>query len=228
MNDEVYLKTENGGIWEKNPHLAYAIYTFIGTIIFFALLFIMPSFMSTTLLVTVSFILFLTILVCLAVKSNQRHNMSKSTAFIKRDGKLYAIQLLYAKKELGTETSRNMAYMPSGTVLQAAALDNNFKAAKNVQAHEKEVRERREKAENFVIALDDILGYLNSKPKKYHVLSDNKRTKLDTLFSNIENNGLVYIETKNGKCTAKFTNCYGTIVEEIDKMNIDPTNFSCG
>ncbi|MBD5106465.1 MAG: hypothetical protein HDT41_05750 [Lachnospiraceae bacterium] len=253
MNDEVYLKTETGGLWEKNTRLAFAIYTFIGIIIFFTFLLAIPLFIPTipiTLWSVVIFILFLIILVYLTVKLNQRHNMSKSTAFIKRDGKLYAIQLLYTKEKLGTETSRNMIYMPSGTALQSTTLDNNFKVATDVLAYEKDIRERREKAESFVIALDDILEHLSNKPEEYHLLSDNKRTKLDNLFRyHVENNGLAYIETKNStynflildnpeimnrnknnftiafhnekneKCTAKFTNCYGNIMEEIDKMN---------
>lgn len=250
MNDEIYLKTENGGIWEKNPHLAYALYTLVGTIIFFTFVFIMSSFIPITLLVIVSFILFLIILVYLAMMMNQRHNMSKSTAFIKRDGKLYAIQLLYTNKALGTETTRNMVYTPSGSVLQAATFDNNSKVASDVQAHEKELKKRREKAESFVMALDDILKHLENNPKDYQVLSNDKRSKLDNLFRyNVENNGLINIETdnalymflilnnpkiidenkknftirfyneKNELCNAKFSNCFGNIIKEINKMN---------
>ena len=96
------------------------------------------------------------------------------------------------------------------------------------------------------MALDDILGYLKINPKKYHLLPDSKRSRLDNLFMyNVENNGLVDIETKNAKykflilnnpeivnqnkkhftinfyneknelCTAKFSNCYGNIVDGI-------------
>lgn len=248
MEDKIYMKNQDGGIWEKNPNFAYAITMLLGMIPYFVITFLMTYILPDTAAVIIGFVLFIVVLVSMAIKLNQRHNMSKSTAFIQRDGKLYAVQLLYTKKELGTETSRNIIYMPSGTILQAAALKNNFEVAWDVQAHEKEVRERRQKAASFSVALDDILGYLKVNPKKYHLLPDSKRSKLDNLFMyNVENNGLVDIETKNAKykflilnnpeiinqnkkqftinfyneknelCTAKFSNCYGNIVDGINK-----------
>lgn len=113
---------------------------------------------------------------------NQSRNMSKSTAFIERDGKLYAIQLLYIRKNLGTETTRNIVYMQSGTIFQAATLNNNIQVVKNVQAYEKEVRERRNNCVSFSIGLDDILQYLSKSPNDYKVLSNNKKTTFDNLF----------------------------------------------
>lgn len=248
MEDKIYMKNQDGGIWESNPQLAYAIAILLGMIPYFIITFLIACILPVTATVIIGFILFIVVLVSMAINLNQRHNMSKSTAFIQRDGKLYAVQLLYTKKELGTETSRNMVYMPSGTILQAATLKNNFEVARDVQAHEKEVRERRQKASSFSIALDDILEYLKTNPKKYHLLPNNKRSKLDNLFMyNLENNGLVDIETKNAKykflilnnpkivnqnkkqftinfynennelCTAKFSNCYGNIVDGINE-----------
>lgn len=248
MEDKIYMKNQDGGIWESNPQLAYAIAILLGMIPYFIITFLIACILPVTATVIIGFILFIVVLVSMAINLNQRHNMSKSTAFIQRDGKLYAVQLLYTKKELGTETSRNMVYMPSGTILQAATLKNNFEVARDVQAHEKEVRERRQKASSFSIALDDILEYLKTNPKKYHLLPNNKRSKLDNLFRyNLENNGLVDIETKNAKykflilnnpkivnqnkkqftinfynennelCTAKFSNCYGNIVDGINE-----------
>ena len=185
-------------------------------------------------------------LIVKVVLVNQSRNMSASTAFIERDGVLYAIQLLYTKKELGTETSRNVIYMPTGTILQAASLKNNFDVAKDVQAHEKEVRERRKNIVSFSIALDDILKYLDEKPKAYSVLPNSKRSKLDNLFMyNVENAGMKNIMTKNANynflilnnprivkenkknftiefynqkkelCSAKFSNCYDKLIENI-------------
>lgn len=248
MEDKIYMKNQEGGIWENNPHLAYAIAILLGMIPYFVITFLIACILPVTAAVIIGFVLFIVVLVSMAMKLNQRHNMSKSTAFIQRDGKLYAIQLLYTKKELGTETTRNMVYMPSGTILQTATLKNNFEVAKDVQAHEKEVRDRRQKASSFSIALDDIFEYLKINPKEYHLLPNNKRSKLDNLFMyNVENNGLVDIETENAKykflilnnpkivnqnkkqftikfynesnelCTAKFSNCYGNIVDGINE-----------
>lgn len=138
--------------------------------------------------------------------------------------------------------------MPSGTILQAATLRNNIEVARNVQAYEKEVRERRNNLLSFGVALDDILAHLKKHPDKYYVLPNEKRLKLDNLFVyNLENNGLVWIETnnatykflilnkpkiieenkknftigfyneKNEFCSVKFSNCFGNLIDEIKK-----------
>lgn len=246
MEDKIYMKEKEDGIWEKNAILGYGLYTIIYLIIFFCSIFVfiflgIPTFVLIIWLICIS--------IYIVVKEllvNQSKNMSKSTAFIERDGKLYAIQLLYTNKKLGIETSRNMIYMPSGTILQAATLKNNIEVAKNVQAHEKEVRNRRINPLSFGVALDDILKHLEENPKDYSVLPNSKRSKLDNLFMyNIENAGMRTVMTKkanynflilnnpkvtnvnkknftiefynqnNETCSAKFSNCYDKLIENI-------------
>lgn len=246
MEDKIYVKTKYDGIWEKNATLGFGLYLILYLIIFFCSIFLsiffnIPGFILAVWLIFIS--------VFLIVKSlivNQSRNMSKSTAFIERDGKLYAVQLLYTRKSLGTETTRDIVYMPSGTIFQAATLNNNTKVAIDVQAHEKEVRERRNNFISFSIGLDDILQHLSKHPNDYKVLPNNKRTKLDNLFMyNIENAGMPTIITKNANynflilnnpkiinenkknftisfnneknelCSAKFSNCFDKIVNDI-------------
>ena len=220
MEDKIYMKTKYDGIWEKNATLGFVIYLAIYLVIFFGSIFGfiflgVPTFILGIWLVFISFFLIIK-----AVLTNQSKNMSKSTDFIERDGILYAIQLLYTKKELGTETSRNMIYMPSGTIFQAATLNNNIKVAKDVQAHEKEVRERRNNIASFSIALDDILNHLEKHPNDYKVLSNEKRTKLDNLFMyNRENAGMPSLITKNANYNFLILN-NPKIIDSNDKYFI--------
>ncbi len=200
MEDKIYVKTKDDGIWEKNATLGFGLYLVIYIIIFFGSIFSL-FFLNIPIFILTIWLIFITIfLIIKSFNANQSKNLSKSTAFIERNGKLYAIQLLYTKKDLGTETNRNIIYMPSGTLLQAATLGNNIKVAKNVQAHEKEVRERRNNCKSFSIGLDDILQYLEKHPNDYKVLPNSKRTKLDNLFMyNIENAGMPTIATENAE-----------------------------
>ena len=182
MEDKIYMKTKDYGILEKNATLVFGLYLIVYLIVFFWSIFGftllgIPEFILAVWLIFISVFLIVKFVIV-----NQSRNMSKSTAFIERDGKLYAIQLLYTRKNLGTETTRNIVYMQSGTIFQAATLNNNIQVVKNVQAHEKEVRERRNNCVSFSIGLDDILQYLSKSPNDYKVLSNNKKTTFDNLF----------------------------------------------
>lgn len=246
MEDKIYMKETNDGIWEKNPTIGFSLYLIIYLIIFFVSIFGFELLQIPTFLLVIWLIFISVYLVVKSCLVNATKNMSKSTAFIERDGKLYAIQLLYTNEELGTETSKHNIYMPSGTILQAATLKNNFEVAKNVQTHEREVRNRRNNPVSFRVALDDILKYLEKYPEDYSILSNNKRSKLDKLFMyNIENAGMSTISTENANynflilnnpkitkenkrnftiefynqnnelCSAKFSNCYNKLIENI-------------
>ena len=197
MEDKIYVKTKDDGIWEKNPALGFILYLIVYLIMFFGSIFGfvflgIPGYILAVWLVFIS-----VFLVVKVITVNQSKNMSKSTAFIEREGKLYVVQLLYNIENLETETESNILYTPSGTFLQVVTLDNNIEVSKNVQAHEKEVRERRNDYISFSTGLDDILQYLEKHPNEYNVLSNDKRSKLDNLFMyDIENSGMPSIVTE--------------------------------
>lgn len=201
MNDKIYFKTRYDGIYESSPNVAFAIQVCISILIYFpaqfALAYLFRS-ISMNFVIIVGFLLYLTVNVTLMMMLNSSRNMSKSTAFINRDGKLYAIQLLYTNKDLGTETNRTPLYMPAGTLAQAATLSNNAKVAQNVQAHEHEVRQRRNNVVSFSIGLDDILHYIENNPEVYHARCDKELSKADFIFKyNIQNQGMATIVTPN-------------------------------
>ena len=127
MEDKIFMKTKYDGIWEKNATLGFGLYLIIYLILLFGSIFVFIFIGIPTFVLYIWLVFIFIFFIIKSFLSNQSKNMSKSTAFIERDGKLYAIQLLYTKKELGTETSRNIIYMPSGTILQAGTLYNNIK-----------------------------------------------------------------------------------------------------
>ena len=150
----------------------------------------------------------------IVIHQNQRHNISTSIAFIKRGDKLYALNLLYARSR--SASSRSAVYAPSETMLQAATLDNNVKAAMGVQASEHEVIERRKNAQSFSDGLDDVLSEIEKKPKLYHVDADKDQPKLFFYcWWLVENNGLCDISTK--KANYKILILDNPKVEKVKK-----------
>lgn len=227
MQDKIFMKTSSGGIWETNTTLAFGILIFLSSVAYILLSILL------NLSVFIGFTIYIIFMVSLISHMNQKHNMSKSTAFIKRDGEWYAIQLLYSNNVPVTEKS-----------VKSITNVDKFERAIVVQAHEKEVRTRREDVTAFTQGLDDILELYKGK-KKYKVKSDKEKSMMDKWFYGIVNNGMIGVSTKKGNynflhlknpriikeskenfalsfenqngdiCSAKFSNCFGDFLREI-------------
>ena len=245
MNEKLYMKTKYDGLWEDNPHLAFGICIVLYIIVLAISIVIFAWFLNfLPMIVFVVWLLFsMLFLAFKVIQVNQAKNMSKSTAFIEKDDKLFVVQLMYRKDN---------NYQPHDFIhgVGAAALLHNFKVAKSVQEAEIEVRNRRKNPESFVKGLNSILSFLEKKPNRYRVLPNYKRSFLDNLLRyDLENGGLTTIsmpdadykflilkkpkilsETKknftisfyNEKdelCNAIFSNCYGDIITTIKKMS---------
>lgn len=256
MKEKIYVKTKHDGLWEDNPHLAFAIYIIVYIIALAISIFVYAWFLSFLPIFVYSwflsffvilFIFSMIFLGYMVIKVNQSKNMSKSTAFIEKDGKLFVIQLMYQKHN--NNKSQTFIHV-ADPVIQAATLKHNIDVAINVQEAEREVRNRRKNIESFKIGLNSVLEYLEKKPEAYHVIPNYKRTFLDNiLIYNLENAGLATIimpdanynflilnnpkllkentknftisfyNEKNELCNAVFTNCYGDIINVIKKMS---------
>ena len=242
MNDRVYSKKKTKDFIEEHPKIFLCVYTLfiISAFIFIDVKFLYMIDIDKMIAINVVFLIIMEILF---LNINQEHNMSRSTAFISRDGKLYSVQLLYTKSDIGAPNAGMSFY---GAEEVGADLGHNIDAAINVHLHEKELRNRRKNDASFSIALDDILATIKKNRKAYYLPSDNERSFLDKMFLyNIVNNGLSDIETKNNKykflilnnpriqserknvfvisfdneegkrCTAKFSNCYDGLLQDI-------------
>ena len=243
MEDKLYLKTGKDGLWEKNATAGAAVYMIVGTIIFLSSISVVvpiDMFLKKTLGLGELFFDVITVIWALAgifgivavcILANQSHNISKSTAFILRKGQLYVVQLFYTNRKLGTETTSDR---------------DEIQVANDVQAHEKEVRARRNNPASFIEALNDILLFLANNPDFYYAKPDSEMTDLDRFVkTKLQNAGPVRIDTENAQygflklnnpvvieennkyfvlkfdneygdlCTAKFTNCFGNLPDDI-------------
>ena len=211
LNNKVFLKTKNDGLWENSPIIAFAIYILIYLILFFGSMFLF-IFNDIPGVILATWLILLTVgLVGMSVYLNETRNMSKSTGFVKREGILYLIKLGY-----DSEVNGNMVYTPSGSIAQAVTLEHNIKVAGQVQQVEKEVRDRRENPQAYI----DILDYkLNvSKQKNYLPKGCIEFIILDDPIIEKENKNFIWVSYKKGKerNIKKIRNAYDGLIEEIN------------
>ena len=211
IDDKVFLKTKNDGIWENNPTIAFAMYLLIYLILFIGSIFVFVFNGIPGVILAVWLILLTVGLISITIYLNETRNMSKSTGFVKRDGILYLIKLGY-----DSETNDNMIYTPSGSVAQTATLAHNIKVAEQVQQAEKEVMDRRENSQAYIDILDYKLNVAKQKnylPKgciEFIVLDEPKVEKQDQNF--------IWVSYKKGKerNVKKIRNAYDGLIEEIN------------
>lgn len=229
MEDIVFMKTKDDGLWENHPYLAFTILLIICVIIFFVLL-ISSVFVGKILgvIMIIAGICILVLDVIITLNSVAAYFYSKSTAFIKRNGKMYAVELL-------TNPSRGAIYAPSGTLTQTATLPHNYKVAQEVQSSYRIIKEKRSHKENFIKGLDDILNELTRIPDHsaiykdlsgfyiiqtendcygYIDLNDPKIEKITKKYFYVS-----YLNFKNERTVVKFRKAYDNLIEEINKMN---------
>ena len=216
LNDKVFLKTKNDGLWENSPIIAVAIYMLIYLILFFGSMFLFTFNDIPGVILAIWLILLTVGLVGISVYLNETRNMSKSTGFVKREGILYLIKLGY-----DSEVNNNMVYTPSGSIAQAVTLEHNIKAAGQVQQAEKEVRDRRENPQAYI----DILDYkLNiSKQKNYLPKGCIEFIVLDEPKVEKQNKNFIWVSYKKGKerNIKKIRNAYDGLIEEINNGDSD-------
>ncbi|MCD8096615.1 MAG: hypothetical protein LUE31_00940 [Lachnospiraceae bacterium] len=150
----IYLKEYKRGdqIWERSPHLAFAIYTVVTLLLFFGGMFGLIFVDCPAPLLAIYLIGIWVVCIALAVYRNEMCNLSKSTAFVERDGVLFSIKLGYAR-EINYQTMGSIRDI----VLMGATDAHNAAVAAQVQSAEKEVRERRKYAEAYCSALESYL-----------------------------------------------------------------------
>ncbi|MCC8140288.1 MAG: hypothetical protein LIO67_08345 [Lachnospiraceae bacterium] len=150
----VYLKEYKKGdqLWERSPHLAFAIYTVVTLLLFFGGMFGLIYADCPAPILAIYLIGIWVVCIALAVYRNEMCNLSKSTAFVEWDGVLYSVKLGYAR-EINYQTMGSIRDI----VLMGATDAHNAAVAAQVQSAEKEVRERRKYAEAYCSALESYL-----------------------------------------------------------------------
>lgn len=151
MNDKVYLKKEikSDKLFENHPNLVFGV-----VIIAFALLVVcsifwlwfLPFWALAMLWIVAGGLLF-----WLIIKKNDKSNLSKSDAFIRRDGKLYYIRLGYVlENEIPVSMVEAVVFGPLDAAIAARAEENMIKT--------RQVQELRKHEETFSNMLTEILN----------------------------------------------------------------------
>ena len=238
MDEKVFLKTENDGLWQNNPHLAFGILLFISIILFFLIFIICSFFFSSGVVIFILTIIFFACCGIIPAKINNDKNISKSIGFIKRNNNWYAIKLMYDQSEAG-----NILNMPSGSVAQTASVSHNYKVASNIQKNEKKIKDERNDKTVYIKVLDEVLKTFEDDKFSKPIYSEIDK-KLDSSLNGYSFNEIYtingtlcgYIILKNlsvekvdkkyitlsfddergNRSSVKFRNVYKGLVEEIN------------
>ena len=140
---KVYTKKyiEEDQLWEENPHIAFLLYLAVYLILFFGGMFGLIFCGIHGFLLALYLIALTAGLVFVVIHENNMKNISKSIAFIKKNGELYLIKL---------------GYMVDYQVYAKTDEERRAAVASQVQKGEIMVRNLRKKPEYFASALDII------------------------------------------------------------------------
>lgn len=196
----VFLKEYKKGdqLWENKPHLTYGIYMIVTSILFFGGIFGLIFANCSGFLLTIYLIGIWVICIVLAIYRNEMCNMSKSTAFIERNGVLYSVKIGYL----------NEIDYKDVDVVDAAFLGvttaHNLAVAEQVQREEKIVRMLRKQEKPFIDALEYYLEY-NEKPQNVLEIIHLKNPKIEK-----KNNWSITIsyDYKGKRKIKKYRNAY--------------------
>ena len=204
MPDKVYLKKEikKDKIFENHPNLVFGLIMIAGVWLLFPLIF--------TLWVLPTWVVLLLWGVCIAVliwwiiKKNESANLTKSSAFIVRDGVLYYIRLGYVLGEKPADPIDVAVMRPLDATMVARADENMQKTAY--------IQEARENPKTFSKCLDAIQAQNTSFPKLPPYVI--KFCELDNPKLEKETDKYIWISYSNAltdgkRVEQKFRNVYG-------------------
>lgn len=188
-HDNVYTKrdTKSHRIYEKHPNLMFGIILLI-----WGLLFFFSMFSSEMILYWIIMFCMLVPITIWYIKNNEKTNLTKSSAFIERDGVIYYIRLGYT-----------LDYQQPGVPFEWKKVG----LAKQNMKNTKHIQEIREDKNTFSKALTDILNsnHLPSDVVQFCEMVDCRLEK--------EIKQWVWLSyynhyTQNRKVTQKFRNVY--------------------
>lgn len=189
MNDIVYMKRDikSHKIYEKRPNLMFGI-----IILIWGLLFFFSMFSSEMILYWIILFCMLVLIIIGYMKNNEKTNLTKSSAFIERDGVIYYIRLGYM-----------LDYQQPGVPLMYKKLG----LAKQNMKKTKHIQEIREDKNTFSKALTDVLNsnHLPFDVVQFCEMLDcrlEKETKQWVWLSYYNHH------TQNRRVTQKFRNVY--------------------
>jgi len=207
-NDKVYLKKDivTDRIFEKYPIIVFGTIMMVAAILVVASIFWL-SFLPFAVLLLIWGV-FLAGIICVIIWINEKANLSKSSAFIKRDGVLYYIRLGYTLNGDIPVTAKDAILLGP---LDAARLS---RAVENV-AKEQVIQTVREDPEFYSAMLDELLSQEWPPHLPGYVIGFNKLIDPKLKKQNKDWIWISYTSWMNGKrYTEKFRNAY-----ELDMLD---------
>lgn len=197
--DQVYLKKNirKDKIYEKHPNMIFGIIMGI-----FSVLFVVSLIVADWLPIWIWIVIF-GLLIYWILKKNENANLTKSSAFIRRNGILYYIRLGYSLDGDIPVDAMDMVIMgPKDAINSARAEENMMKTAL--------IQEMRNDPSTFSNYLTEILSMNGDLPQYVVSFCAMEDARLEQ-----ENPRWIWISytnqwTKGQRVTQKFRNVYGT------------------
>ena len=206
----VYLKTTNGGIWEKNPHIAFAISMVLGIIIFFGIM-IGGVFWDIPFWIIGLILFFIFVsMVAIPVYLNATKNQTKNIGFVLDKTTLYMVKLGYMN-----EINGSVINTPGHPIVQASLLRHNLDVATETQEAERELRERRNLEAPYISAVEYKKAGNTGLPNGVIELWTMDNPKIEKETKN--KIWISYDGNKNREMRA-FRNVYGKLANSIKEL----------
>lgn len=218
MNDEVYLKREikKDKLFEAHPNLVFGLMLLCASLLCVASLFCL-SFLPFWVLALL-WVIVLGALIYYIIKKNDNTNLTKSSAFVRRDGVLYYIRLGYSLEGDVPVGALKVATMGPFDAVMAARAHENTGKTKYIQ----EIRNHKETFSNYLTEiLNSPLHPLETNPNIWvHTMPNYvvdfcemcdpklERQTSDWLWISYYNS-----YTNNKRVTQKFRNVYDLPLE---------------
>ncbi len=206
----VYLKTKNDGIWEKNPHIAFGISMILGLIIFFGVLF-GGTFLDIPFWI-IGLILFFIFasMVAIPVYLNAIKNQTKNIGFILDETTLYMVKLGYMN-----EINGSVINTPGHPIAQTMLLKHNLDVATETQEAEREIRERRNNEESYISAVEYKKAGNTGLPRGVIEFWTMKNPKIE---KETKNKIWISYDANKNREMRTFRNVYGNLTSSIKEL----------
>ena len=206
----VYLKTTNGGIWEKNPYIAFTISMVLGLIIFFGIMF-GGIFLDIPfwIIYLILFFIFAS-MVAIPVYLNATKNQTKNIGFILDKTTLYMVKLGYMNEINGSVINTH-----GHSIVQTSLLRHNLDVATETQEAEREIRERRNYEATYISAVEYKKAGNTGLPNGVIEFWTMNNPKIEKETKN--KIWISYDGNKNREMRA-FRNVYGNLANSIKEL----------
>ncbi len=201
--DQVYLKKNirKDKIYEKHRNMIFGMIIGIFSVLFVASL-IVADWLPMWLFWLIWIVIF-GLLIYWIIKKNENANLTKSSAFIKRNGFLYYIRLGYSLDGDIPVNAMDMVIMGTKDAINSARAEENMMKTTLIQG----MRDEPSTFSNYLTEILSMNGHLPQYVVSFCAMEDAKLEREDSRWIWISYTNQW---TKGQRVTQKFRNVYGT------------------